>query len=104
MAATAAAAGTRVATVTDDGAATAAARKSALEKTLCSFACPITHCTLEDPVIAADGFTYERRAIERWLRSSDRSPSTNLRLPHRHLVPNIGLRSAISEWRQLRGY
>jgi hypothetical protein len=33
--------------------AAAAARKSALEKTLCSFACPITHCTLEDPVIAA---------------------------------------------------
>ena len=92
--------------MTGDSAATAAAaaRRSALEKTLCSFNCPITHCTLIDPVIAADGFTYERHAIERWLRSSDRSPSTNLPLPHRGVVPNLGLRSAISEWRQLRGY
>ena len=92
--------------MTGDSAATAAAaaRRSALAKTLCSFNCPITHCTLIDPVIAADGFTYERHAIERWLRSSDRSPSTNLPLPHRGVVPNLGLRSAISEWRQLRGY
>jgi hypothetical protein len=31
--------------------------------------CPVTHEILVDPVIAADGFTYEREAIERWFQS-----------------------------------
>jgi len=29
-----------------------------------------------DPVIAADGFTYEREAIELWLQGHDTSPRT----------------------------
>jgi hypothetical protein len=32
---------------------------------------------MRDPVVAADGFTYERSVIERWLRSNDTSPITN---------------------------
>uniref|UniRef100_A0A061SCY0 U-box domain-containing protein 33-like isoform x1 n=1 Tax=Tetraselmis sp. GSL018 TaxID=582737 RepID=A0A061SCY0_9CHLO len=63
------------------------------------FLCPITREVMEDPVVAADGFTYERVAIQAWLeRGRDRSPMSNARLPHRELTPNHTLRSAIREW------
>ena len=58
---------------------------------------------MEDPVVAADGFTYSRAAIEEWLRSGhDTSPMTNLRLAHRHLTPNYTLRSVALEWKAAR--
>ena len=50
---------------------------------------------MRDPVICADGHSYERAQIEAWLAQSDTSPKTNLALSHRHLVPNHTLRSAI---------
>ena len=50
---------------------------------------------MEDPVIAADGFSYERAAIEAWLHEHATSPITNLALPHKQLVPNRAIRSAI---------
>jgi len=59
------------------------------------FLCPITREVMDDPVIAADGFTYERRALERWLASHATSPQTNARLPSRLLVPNRALKALI---------
>ncbi|KAK6162315.1 hypothetical protein DH2020_002156 [Rehmannia glutinosa] len=53
---------------------------------------------MQDPVVAADGFTYESEALKGWLESHDTSPMTNLKLPHRDFVPNHALRSAIQEW------
>ncbi|CAI7770101.1 unnamed protein product, partial [Closterium sp. NIES-54] len=50
---------------------------------------------MQDPVIAADGFTYERRHMEAWLASSLLSPSTGQPLPHPGLTPNHLLRSII---------
>lgn len=44
---------------------------------------------LVDPVIAADGFTYERKAIEEWIARKATSPMTNAPLLHTTLVPNI---------------
>ncbi len=41
---------------------------------------------LVDPVIAADGFTYEREAIELWLQGHDTSPRTNQPLEHKILI------------------
>ena len=38
------------------------------------FLCPITYDLLTDPVIAADGNTYERTAIEKWLSKTQSSP------------------------------
>lgn len=38
--------------------------------------CPILHGPCRDPVVASDGQTYERRAIEMWLRSHGTSPFT----------------------------
>ena len=50
---------------------------------------------MRDPVMCADGHTYERDAIEKWLRTNVTSPVTNLRLPHRTLMPNHALRGII---------
>ncbi len=57
--------------------------------------CPITHTLMQDPVVAADGMTYERGAIERWLESHDTSPLTGEKLEHKHLLPNNLVRSQI---------
>lgn len=62
------------------------------------FVCPITRELLHDPVMAADGFTYERRAIEQHLlKIGHRSPKTNLQLTNKTLVPNVNLRIYIRE-------
>lgn len=36
--------------------------------------CPITHAVMVDPVLAPDGYTYERKAIERWVNLKHHSP------------------------------
>nr|CAB3485400.1 unnamed protein product [Digitaria exilis] len=56
---------------------------------------------MNDPHMAADGFTYEGEAIKGWLDGGhSTSPMTNLKLEHSLLVPNRALRSAILEWKQ----
>ena len=57
--------------------------------------CPLTLELLRDPVFCADGHTYEREAIEDWLRAHETSPKTGLRLKHKHLVPNYQCRSLV---------
>ncbi|KAF3646343.1 U-box domain-containing protein 33 [Capsicum annuum] len=65
------------------------------------FICPIFQEVMQDPVVAADGFTYEAEALRGWLDSGhETSPMTNLTLSHKNLVPNHALRSAIQEWLQ----
>ena len=51
-----------------------------------------------DPVTAADGFTYERRNIERWLSAHNTSPKTNAQLSNKSLVPNTTLKVAIRDF------
>jgi hypothetical protein len=62
------------------------------------YICPITLKLMEDPVILSDGTSYEREAIERWLRSSDRSPKTNQPLPNKTMIPNTALKILIREY------
>ncbi|TQE00512.1 hypothetical protein C1H46_013868 [Malus baccata] len=65
------------------------------------FICPIFQEVMQDPHVAADGYTYEAEALKGWLDSGhDTSPMTNLKLEHKNLVPNRALRSAIQEWLQ----
>ncbi|XP_071715458.1 U-box domain-containing protein 33-like isoform X2 [Rutidosis leptorrhynchoides] len=65
------------------------------------FICPIFQEIMQDPVVAADGFTYEAEALRGWLDSGHKtSPMTNLELANSNLVPNHALRSAIQEWLQ----
>lgn len=52
---------------------------------------------MHDPVIAADGYTYERAAIARWVELDTTSPSTGELLSHTRLLPNLIIRSLISQ-------
>lgn len=55
--------------------------------------CPITHHLMLHPAVAADGFSYERSAIRRWLLSNRlSSPMTNEPLENRVLRSNHALR------------
>ena len=55
------------------------------------FFCPITQEIMVDPVTAADGSTYERNAILRWMSVRMSSPLTNLWLSSKDLRPNAEL-------------
>ncbi|XP_030643169.1 WD repeat, SAM and U-box domain-containing protein 1 [Chanos chanos] len=67
------------------------------------FVCPITREVMKDPVMAADGYSYEREAIESWLKTKNPcSPMTNLPLQTTLLTPNRTLRMAINRWRDKR--
>jgi hypothetical protein len=60
------------------------------------FVCPISQDVMKDPVVAADGQTYERRCIEEHFDQHGRiSPMTNAALDHAFLNPNNRLRSQI---------
>jgi len=65
------------------------------------YVCPILRELMEDPVMAADGYFYERRAIEEWFQRGHRtSPMTGLLLPYTMLVPTHQLRSAIRTYQE----
>ena len=63
------------------------------------FVCPITHELMISPVVAQDGFTYEKAAIEDWMKQKKTSPKTNEPI-EAVFVPNFNLRSLITEWKQ----
>ena len=55
--------------------------------------CPITHERYVDPVVLeGDGFTYERSAIERWLKNHSTSPITGAPIKRIGLIPNYLVR------------
>ena len=63
-----------------------------------AFICPITCDVMVEPVVAADGNSYEAAEIVQWLSKTQTSPLTNEPLLHTDLLPNIALRHAIEEW------
>jgi len=67
--------------------------------------CPITREIMRDPVIALDGHSYEREAIEGWFSASlcqgsghFRSPLTNESLAAHTVTPNHTLRKVIEHF------
>jgi|688.fasta_scaffold941122_1 hypothetical protein len=65
------------------------------------YLCPIGLYIMTDPVIAVDGFTYERSEIQRWFDGGNRrSPKTNVVLDSIHLIPNFTLRSIIHTFQE----
>ena len=62
------------------------------------FICPITLERMRNPVMCADGHTYERYAIERWLSDKSTSPLSGALLEDTSVTPNHALRSAIEAW------
>jgi alpha-tubulin suppressor-like RCC1 family protein len=58
--------------------------------------CPISHALMHDPVLAADGHSYERREIELWFAGGNvKSPLTGADLVNTTLYPNITLKKMI---------
>ena len=57
--------------------------------------CPISHEIMVDPVVAADGHTYEREALARWLSEKNSSPLTGQPMGTR-MVPNHAVKSMIA--------
>ena len=62
-----------------------------------SYVCPITLAVMEHPVMARDGYSYERSALEQYIagRPNFLSPMTGLEIPSEPLMTNNGLRSDI---------
>jgi WD40 repeat protein len=61
-----------------------------------SLCCPITHDLMVDPVVALDGYTYERLAIEQWLEQTGTSPMTRAELEP-EFTPNRAVLDLINE-------
>jgi hypothetical protein len=63
------------------------------------FKCPISKQILTDPVVASDGFTYERAHLERWIEEKGSiSPMTNERLNFPFSYPNVSLLWVIEQF------
>eukprot|EP00210_Caulerpa_lentillifera_P006926 g6622.t1 len=70
---------------------------SEVEDCIC---CPITCTMMEDPVIAADGHTYEREAIEQWLGKKKESPVTRQALRSSLLMPHLAVKKLMKRYNQ----
>ena len=68
-------------------------------KELC---CPVTHEIFTDPVVAADGRTYEKAVMEQIIKApgTPRSPITNEELPNTVLITNWSMKSQCDRWRE----
>jgi hypothetical protein len=69
-----------------------------------AFLCPITMAIMSDPVVAADGHSNERKAIEEWLQHHDTSPCTNDLLPNKYLTSNFTMKSLIQDFSSSKKY
>jgi len=61
-----------------------------------AFYCPITHTIMKDPVVDSEGFSFDRPAIEEWLKEHCTSPITRKILRIHQLIPNRALRDSIA--------
>ena len=59
---------------------------------------------MTDPVVCADGNTYERSTIEAWFGTGNTtSPLTGVELESTSLIPNVLMRKVILSWRENEG-
>lgn len=91
--------------VSDDGSEASFASEQQLDESAgattsppASFMCPLTLGIMFDPVLDNEGNTYERAAIEKWLKDHKTSPISRCPLNSRLLIPNNALRDTIHEF------
>eukprot|EP00750_Incisomonas_marina_P031429 INCI814.1.p1 GENE.INCI814.1~~INCI814.1.p1 ORF type:complete len:892 (-),score=174.59 INCI814.1:1298-3973(-) len=65
------------------------------EELLRTFTCPITTEIMVDPVICPEGHSFERAAVEAWLRTHSTNPVTRNPLKPSQLSPNRALKQNI---------
>lgn len=61
--------------------------------------CPITTLIFEDPVVASDGYTYERKAIVKWLVDHDTSPLTRDYISN-SLLSNEVIKTVVQQYKK----
>ena len=70
------------------------------------YCCPVSLVLMQDPVVAADGITYDRSTIQGWFDNCVQnnkpatSPNTGAILPHTYLIPNNALKNLIDTYRK----
>jgi len=62
-----------------------------------SFYCPLTLQLMKDPVVDPEGNSFEREAVEDWLKRNETSPVTRNPLKMSDLIPNRALKDAIED-------
>jgi hypothetical protein len=62
------------------------------------FKCPIGLTVMEEPVMAEDGYSYERKNILAWFEKNSTSPVKNI-IIGKLLIDNHSLKSEIQEWK-----
>lgn len=68
------------------------------------FLCPITQDIMKEPVMAEDGYVYEKAEISKWIKQKSSGPRSMPLSPmsgkpmRTTLIPNHSLRSEILEW------
>ncbi|KAL0483466.1 hypothetical protein AKO1_014730 [Acrasis kona] len=63
------------------------------------FVCPITGDLMKEPALVLEsGHTYEKVAIERWLRDNNTDPLTGRTLINKNIIINHNLKKSIGEW------
>ncbi|MDP1574614.1 MAG: U-box domain-containing protein [Coxiellaceae bacterium] len=70
-------------------------KKEITDQAPAEFLCPITKKIIQDPVVAQDGYTYERAAIQEWFSKNDTSHVTKILLDSKMLFPNNILKQQI---------
>ena len=60
--------------------------------------CPITLSLFNDPVLAEDGYTYERTAIEAWIKRNGTSPITNQPIALGNFYPNEPIKKLVDRF------
>jgi TPR repeat protein len=67
--------------------------------------CPISHVRMEDPVVAGDHHSYDRKFIQAWFDKGNKTSPLTRDVISRRLAPNQSLKTQIKEWvdDQLRG-
>ena len=70
------------------------------------YLCRLSKQLMNDPVICADGETYEKMAIEQWIADHNNmkkkllSPVTGKEMPHPFLTPNFSIKTLIVAFRE----
>lgn len=59
--------------------------------------CPISKDLITDPVLAADGYLYNKKHMTKWLKTHDTSPKTGKTLDHTQLSPARHIKKIIEE-------
>lgn len=62
------------------------------------FKCPISMMPMKHPVVLADGHTYDRQSIRRWLAKKQTSPITGEQLKHTNVLPNLTLKKIMMDY------